>query len=532
MLCIAHDRPLYDAARSRICDEHFQAHEEPLRILWRTYCKVIPEYNAVTFDNLRLTCDQVLRETQHILPPQTLEVIYHPSPDGLLYSMANPPSGMITPPNLALARQILKKFIDEREVIFPLRRVFIQALGAVPLIEDFLERATRKLKESDALLAPPIAALGQLDDAHETMLDNTTRGRQLVGLSTELTELDRRLLGLRGVTILGAGPGVGKTALSLEIALGVCRAHAENDAVVVFLSLEMPKDEIVSRVKCMTAEMDWQTYVLGSGSRQGHAPGEPHFTEADQELIAAGRNRRREQQIDRRLVIADRSDLGDTLSVALVRGIVDQAKQRVGAKRALIIIDYLQLIELRTERYGYREQLSDLEQDRQRIRHCKDIVLASRTADNPLGDAVFVISEARKPVGAAEKRKQQAWGDGLAELMGSARIGYAVDAALTYRRMTDRDIETHYYARTPQAVADRQAFLAEHHISPIILTVEKGRDGTTRGEIPMQFAYHRLQHTELGSREMRLPDADRPSGTGNAPPATAVNSDTGLADLD
>lgn len=73
-------------------------------------------------------------------------------------------------------------------------------------------------------------------------LDETKKGRCLTGLAG----LDRMTGGLRGgkLIVLGARPGVGKTALALQMAVHVAR----HGGPVLIVSLEMDESEIMARV--------------------------------------------------------------------------------------------------------------------------------------------------------------------------------------------------------------------------------------------------------------------------------------------
>lgn len=75
-------------------------------------------------------------------------------------------------------------------------------------------------------------------------------GKLQRGLNTGLPSLDRQTGGLRRktVNIIAARPGVGKSALALNIALNVLNAsEPEGKGAIVLFTLEMPAEDIVSR---------------------------------------------------------------------------------------------------------------------------------------------------------------------------------------------------------------------------------------------------------------------------------------------
>jgi hypothetical protein len=129
---------------------------------------------------------------------------------------------------------------------------------------------------------------------------------------------------------------------------------------------------------------------------------------------------------------------------------------------------------------------TDLEQDRYRVRVLQDVIRKSKSADHPDGDAVLFISETRKPT-----KSRDPWANGLAELMGSARLGYAVDYALLYGRMTANDFGDYYASERSQEK------LQDDGIAPIMLSLEKGRDGMTRGRWAMEFHFRESKFEEI-----------------------------------
>ena len=96
-------------------------------------------------------------------------------------------------------------------------------------------------------------ALMQFVDA----IDNAKIGRVYTGLAA----LDRLTGGLRGgkMVVLGARPGVGKTALALQMAVHAAR----HTGPVLLVSLEMDAAEIVSRMVAAESGVDLQALEAG-----------------------------------------------------------------------------------------------------------------------------------------------------------------------------------------------------------------------------------------------------------------------------
>lgn len=106
---------------------------------------------------------------------------------------------------------------------------------------------------SDCRSMDMTGALMQFVDA----IDNAKTGRVYTGLAA----LDRLTGGLRGgkMVVLGARPGVGKTALALQMAVHAAR----HTGPVLLVSLEMDAAEIVSRMVAAESGVDLQALEAG-----------------------------------------------------------------------------------------------------------------------------------------------------------------------------------------------------------------------------------------------------------------------------
>lgn len=293
----------------------------------------------------------------------------------------------------SLARSLLKRYLYELEMILPLQKLLSdcgsndQLPANLPEVLAQLQERARKLEGIDA---KSVKTFGEEWGEHEARLKQF-RGRKMIGLRTGLAELDRRTLGLRGLFIVGAKPGAGKTTYALEVALGVCANHAENKCVVVFVCLDMDRYELYRRVHCNLGDIEWVPLMFGSPEELRG----PHsmFSKADDKRLKRAEERLKEEQVGERLVIPDRAVLGEDVTVQRLSAIVQEQKARTGSKRALVIIDYLQLIPV-PEEVAAR---GDLAADKYRVRVVQQVIDRTRTADDPLGDTALVISEARKP---------------------------------------------------------------------------------------------------------------------------------------
>ena len=422
-----------------------------------------------------------------------------------------------------LARSLLKRYLSELLVIGPLRQLLADCGEDVPKnLPAVLDQLLSRTRQLDGIDAKPVRSLGEEWDEHTTRL-NQFRGRTMIGLKTGLPELDRRTLGLRGLFVFGAKPGAGKTTYgAVEVALGVCRHHQDNDCAVVVVCLDMDRFELYRRVNCNLGDIEWVPLMFGSPEKS-REPGSM-FSMAHHRCLTKARQRLEDEQIGLRLAIPDRTVLGEDVTAQRLSAVIQEHKAHAGAKRALVVIDYLQLIPVPDE----VSERGDLAADKYRVRVIQQVIERSRTLDDPLGDTALVISETRKPA-----KRNEEWGDSMSELMGSARLGYAGDAVLLYRAMTAKEMGVYYGTRDKAAAEKRREHLHEQGVSPVTLILEKGRDGMIRGSWGAEFHFKKSRFRELTPGQRMLasmpppPDAAAGGETtdeGNGPPAPPASA--------
>ena len=115
-------------------------------------------------------------------------------------------------------------------------------------------RATRGLEHISMAIQNVYDRLGEL----------AASGSEIPGLSTGLSDLDRRMTGLNpsDLVILAARPGMGKTSLALNMALHAGKASGK--AVVIF-SLEMSKEQLAMRLISGECFVDNKKLLTGQG---------------------------------------------------------------------------------------------------------------------------------------------------------------------------------------------------------------------------------------------------------------------------
>ena len=191
-------------------------------------------------------------------------------------------------------------------------------------VDDSLNEAERRIyditmRKTEDSLAPA------KDIVPSTMLEIgelMNRKGKLTGVATGFSGLDRLTNGLQksDLIILAARPAMGKSAFAMNI--GQHAAIYDSRAVAVF-SLEMSKEQLMTRILCTEASVDSQKIKDGTVDN----------TEMQRLLEAAGKMQNTKFYID--------DSAGAT--VASIRSKCRRQKARQGLD--LVIIDYMQLIQ-------------------------------------------------------------------------------------------------------------------------------------------------------------------------------------------
>ena len=106
-----------------------------------------------------------------------------------------------------------------------------------------------------------------MHDVFTRLEELAASGREVPGLSTGLSALDRNIAGLNpsDLILLAARPGMGKTSLALNILL---HAGKHSGKSVVFFSLEMSREQLVMRLLSNECFIDNKKLVTGKLDRE------------------------------------------------------------------------------------------------------------------------------------------------------------------------------------------------------------------------------------------------------------------------
>jgi replicative DNA helicase len=296
-----------------------------------------------------------------------------------------------------------------------------------------------------------------LDSAMAGLAETHARGWLGLRLPT-FPILDGKLCGLRGLMLLGAAPGVGKTQLTLQ--LGIDAMH-DPTVGVVYLSLEMSKQELGYRLLALASGMTYRRLRLGD---QGLVAGDGlKLNKADRERLVSGAAQL--QALGQRLTLLESEDIGSMAAAdgdpgawhrPLVR-MVEAAKRRMGTARVLVVVDNLQAIAVEPP-HG-KPWASDMDRDR-------TVIEGLTRLQHELADPIMVVSEVTK--GAFTST------DTMASILGTGRNTYRADAVILLDREGDSDS------------------------CRVELNIDKGRDGMDRGKLLLVWDQHSTRLSEVG----------------------------------
>jgi replicative DNA helicase len=191
------------------------------------------------------------------------------------------------------------------------------AIGVLDMTESQL------LEVSEKGLAGGLEAIDKIVANSFGSIDNLYKqSREVTGLATDFTELDRLTSGLQKgeLIIIAARPSMGKTALAINIAQNAAINH--NSIVAVF-SLEMSKESLLRRMLASQAWVDQQLLQKGFLGQEEHGK----LQKALGELVEA------------HIFIDDSAGI----SLAEMRAKARRLKQNAGGLD-LVVVDYLQLM--------------------------------------------------------------------------------------------------------------------------------------------------------------------------------------------
>ena len=262
--------------------------------------------------------------------------------------------------------------------------------------EIYLAKSTERLLQLARGCAPsgPVALADDAGPAAERLRERARFGG-VSGLRTGFVDIDNALGGMRPghLWVIAGRPSMGKTAFAMNVAANVA---VDQGRPVLFFSLEMPREDLVTRLICERAGVPAEWFSTGQGA------------ECHGDTVSATAERIQ----DAPLYIDDTAGLDITTLHARSR----RMKEQQGL--ALVVIDYLQLVRPGPGRHDSRE------------REVAAVSAACKGVAKELGVPVMLLAQLNRAVESTEDKRP-----GLVHLRESGAIEQDADVvAFLYRR--------------------------------------------------------------------------------------------------
>jgi replicative DNA helicase len=197
------------------------------------------------------------------------------------------------------------------------------------------------MKVTESGLSGGLQPLDQIVANSFGTIDNLYKqAREVTGLETDFTELDRLTSGLQKdeLIIIAARPSMGKTAFAINIAQNAAINHG---AIVAIFSLEMSKESLLRRMLSSQAWVDQQMLQKGMIGREDQAKLQKAL----------------EQLVESNMYIDDTAGI----SLSEMRAKARRLKQQKG-QLDLVLVDYLQLMSatLSSGKKGYENRTQEV----------------------------------------------------------------------------------------------------------------------------------------------------------------------------
>lgn len=266
------------------------------------------------------------------------------------------------------ARVVREKY-RLRQVIATCQQYAAAGYGDCGDVQEFIDHAEQSI--FDIARVPERTAVRPVRDAINRAFDllaaAARRGEAVTGVPTGFTRLDRQVAGLHpgDLYIVAGRPGMGKTAFVLNIATNAAQAHRvrvddphapfgeaeveEPGYGVAFFSLEMPREQLASRLLATEARVDVSKIRSG-------AIGHEDWNKLTDAAARLGKLP---------LWLDDTPALGLLDLRAKVRRLKADINRASGdapraQKLGLVVVDYLQLMQGRRDAGNREQEISEL----------------------------------------------------------------------------------------------------------------------------------------------------------------------------
>ena len=160
---------------------------------------------------------------------------------------------------------IIKDKSLQRELYYESQKINERILSGEEKIDDLIADSEKMVKtianKQKVGMMKPIGFA--LDKVFNVINENSLKEGNLIGLDTGYDSLNERTLGFQPgqLIILAARPGVGKSALALNMCLRMC---TKNNAKIAYYSLEMSYEQLVMRLLSISTSVPLKNILRGN----------------------------------------------------------------------------------------------------------------------------------------------------------------------------------------------------------------------------------------------------------------------------
>ena len=313
-----------------------------------------------------------------------------------------------------------------------------------------------------------------LDSVVDGLKDTHARGWLGLRLPT-FKQLDQRLCGLRGLMLLGAAPGVGKTQLTIQLGID---AMKDPTVGLVYLSLEMPSSELTTRLLALASDLSYRKLRIGDQGVKADSDG---LKFSIKEWTQLQKGVETLTATSSRMVMYSMADIGTMKATSedpsrwygRLSILIQEAKERLKVERLFVVVDNLQAILVEPPHGGAWS--GDMERDRL-------IIEGLSRLQQETNEAILVISEVNKG--------QFKDADGMGDLLGTGRNAYRADVVMLMSRAYE-------WVKSEDNPTKREK---DYDPLELSLLIDKGRDGVERGKVKLTWnaTYSEIREVEEG----------------------------------
>ena len=159
--------------------------------------------------------------------------------------------------NLEAYATMVQKHAQVRNLVSICQRVASEGYGQIRDVQEWLDQSAQLVtKAAETHASSKVRPMRYFVEKAMTNVNRArearSRGDSVIGIPTGYEAIDATLSGLRegNLYYLAARPGMGKSSLAMGIALNVALTQRETAYGALFLSLEMPGDQLATRAIC------------------------------------------------------------------------------------------------------------------------------------------------------------------------------------------------------------------------------------------------------------------------------------------